>query len=81
MELSQVVAGSIDGWSMKDLEMLLAAVGRSEGNKREFLRLARFADAGYSGRASINMNKGNITEAKYVTSSAALSRLLDARGG
>ena len=79
MKLSQAIRGIIEELSAKELKALLTAVGRSEANKREFLRLARISNAGYSGKGTINLSQGNITDMRWETSSEALSRLLDTK--
>lgn len=83
MELAQAVAEIAD-WCERDpceLREILDAVTRSNDNWHEFVRLAKFLNREYSGRARMNFERGMITDARIETSFKALARLLESKAG
>lgn len=83
MGLAQAVAEIAEhcGRDPRELREILDAVNRSDVTWYEFVRLAKFLNREYSGKAWINFDGGMITDARIETSFKALARLLESKAG
>lgn len=62
--------------SVLELQVIIAAAGKDKERQR-WVRLARLKLRGYSGRITINLDQGHITDIQLQTSDLALAKVLD----
>ena len=78
VEAFQVIADAT-GWSVADLELIIAACGEARERER-IVCLARWKARGYSGRFVINLKRGHIIDVRLETTDIALERVLTSSG-